>query len=339
MKSILYYKPKDIRLEEVISPDISKGEVLIEIKAALTGGTDLKTYLQGHPKIIKSIPSSFGYEFAGVIKESQNEKFKVGDRVVGANSAPCYQCFFCKKEEYELCENLEFLNGSFAELIKIPAQITNHNLYKIPDTLDFKIAAAVQTLAVTLHGFDKSQIKDGDLVCVYGIGAIGQCFIKLCKALRKNITVIAVGNSTLKVDLAKANGADYIFDYKDPDYIQKIKAINNHGVDVALEATGKPDVWMDCLKFIRPGGLINFFGGCKKGTSINLDTYQMHYEEIRLIGTFHHQPKYIKEALDLLVNQIIKIDDLITHEFTLEQLEEALLLMQEGKCLKSLITI
>lgn len=337
MKAVLFYGPQDLKLEEINNPNIGKGEVLIEIKAALTGGTDLKTFLQGHPKIIKSIPSAFGYEFSGIIKESKNEKFSAGEKVVAANTAPCYKCFFCIKHEFELCENLEFLNGSFAESIKIPEQIVNHNLYKIPESLDFTTAAAVQTLAVTLHGFEKSHIKDGDLVCVYGIGAIGLCFIKLCKSLFKNTKVIAIGNSNLKKNLAQKNGADYTFDYTDASFIKNIKAINNYGADVVFEATGKPEVWNQCLQIVRPGGLVNFFGGCKKETKIELDTYQVHYLETRIIGTFHHQPKYIKAALDLLANKTINIRDLITHEFELKDLEKALLLMQTGECIKALI--
>lgn len=337
MKAILFYGPKDLRIENVPDPTISKGEVLVEIKAALTGGTDTKTYLQGHPKLIKSIPSSFGYEFSGIVKETKNSKFSVGDKVVAANTAPCYKCFFCKKEEFELCENLEFFNGSFAELIKIPETIVENNLYKIPESLDFKTAAAVQTLAVTLHGFEKSGIKDNDIVCVYGIGAIGLSFIKLCRKLRKNITIIAIGNSALKTKFAKANGADFIFDYKDPEFTNKIKAINGYGADVVFEAVGKPEAWLDCLKMVRAGGLINFFGGCKKDSKVVFDTYQIHYQEIRMIGTFHHRPKYIQQALELLASGAIDMSDLITAEFKLEDLEIALQQMIEGKILKAVI--
>ena len=334
MKSFLYYGPQDIRLTELPKPELADGEVLVKIEAALTGGTDVKTYLRGHPRIIKEIPSAFGYEFSGIVTESLASAFKLGDRVVAANTAPCYQCFFCKKEEYELCENLEFLNGSFAEYIKIPASIVKHNLYKIPDSLDYKNAAALQTLAVTLHGFDRSSIQDGGLVCVYGIGAIGQCFIKLCKKLRKNITVVAIGNSKMKMKLAEANGADYVLDYKDSDYINKIKSINPYGADVILEATGIPKVWTECFKIVRPGGLINFFGGCKKGTKVELDTYQTHYLETRIIGTFHHTPKHIQAALHLLSSKQIDINNLISHEMPLNKLEEALIMMDTGEAIK-----
>ena len=99
MRSYLYYGPRDIRLEDVMIPDLLDGEVLVKVIYAVTGGTDLKTFQRGHPKIIKNIPSSFGYEFVGVIEsvDSSVTAFQQGDYVVAANTAPCYECFFLKK--------------------------------------------------------------------------------------------------------------------------------------------------------------------------------------------------------------------------------------------------
>ncbi len=334
MQSFQFYGPSDIRLTELPKPELTDGEILVKVEAALTGGTDVKTYLRGHPRIIKTIPSAFGYEFSGVVSESLSESFKVGDRVVSANTAPCYECFFCKKKEFELCENLEFLNGSFAEYIKIPASIVKHNTYKLPDNTNFKLAACSQTLAVALHGFEKSQIQDGDIVCVYGIGAIGQCFIKLCKQLRKRVTVITIGSSELKIKLAQGNGADHIINYKTTDTEAAVKAIAPYGCDVVIEAVGQTQTWAEVFKLVRPGGLINFFGGCPKGTKVELDTFQAHYQELRTVGVFHHRPEYIKQALDLISTNTIKMEDLISHEMSLEKLEDALKMMISGEALK-----
>ena len=334
MKAALFYGPEKIQVEDIDLPTLCDGEVSVKIEAALTGGTDVKTYLRGHPRIIKSIPSSFGYEFSGIIAESKSKKFKTGDRVIAANTAPCYECFFCKKEEYELCENLDFLNGSFAEEIIVPSQIVKHNTYIIPEALSFKAAALTQTLAVALHGFHKSQIKDGDKVCIYGIGAIGQCFIKLCKTLRKDVEVFAIGSSELKLELAKKNKADYTINYKKTNIGEYIDERTDYGCDVVIEAVGKPEAWAQALKLVRPGGLVNFFGGCPKGTSVELDTFQAHYSELRTVGVFHHTPKYIEEALKLLSNGTLDLSDLITDEMPLDQLEDALKKMISGEALK-----
>lgn len=334
MKAQLYYGPKDIRLEEIQSQELEQDQIRVSIKSALTGGTDLKTYQRGHPKIIKNIPSAFGYEFAGEVIESKNSKFNIGDKVVSANTAPCGKCFFCKKEEFELCENLDFLNGSFAEEIIVPASIASKNTYIIPESIGFKTAATTQSLAVCLQGFYKKEIAEDSLILVYGIGAIGLTFIKLCKKLLPNAKVIAVGSSQLKKDLAIKNGVQKVLDYKEDDIEKSIKTICSYGVDYIFECTGKPEIWQECFSLLRPGGTINFFGGCPKDTKIELDTFQMHYQEINLIGSFHHQPKYIKQALDMIASGEISLDDLISHEMPLEKLEDALLLMESGDAIK-----
>ncbi len=341
MRSYLYYGPRDIRLEDVIIPDLLDGEVLVKVIYAATGGTDLKTFQRGHPKIIKNIPSSFGYEFVGIIEsvDSFVTGFQQGDYVVAANTAPCYECFFCKKLEYSLCENLEFLNGAFAEYIKIPKNIVKHNLYKVSRFDKLKELCLTQTLAVTLHGFKRSYIKDSDRVIVYGLGPIGQTFIKLIKFFTK-AEIYAVARSQHKLDLAKDNGADFLIDVNnlsDEEIKAKIKNLLPYGADVVIEAVGKPEAWQLCLSLVRKGGLINYFGGCTKGTSIQVDTFRLHYDEIKLIGVFHHSPEYIKAALELISSDKISMKNLISEQFNLTDLPKALALHEEGSVLKTLI--
>jgi L-iditol 2-dehydrogenase len=111
MKAIQYYGPTEIKYEEVMVKPPEEGEVVVKVMAALTCGTDVKTFRRGHPVLIKEVPSGFGHEFSGIVEKVGRgvTEFKVGDRVVAANSAPCGECFFCKRGEYNLCEKLEFL--------------------------------------------------------------------------------------------------------------------------------------------------------------------------------------------------------------------------------------
>ena len=139
MKAVLYYGPQDIRYENTMIKPLEKGEILVKIAAALTCGTDVKTYRRGHPVLIKNIPSGFGHEFSGTVEKVADDvtNFKPGDRVVAANSAPCGECFFCKREEYNLCENLDLLNGAYAEYIVIPERIVKKNTLLLPVNLTF----------------------------------------------------------------------------------------------------------------------------------------------------------------------------------------------------------
>jgi L-iditol 2-dehydrogenase len=139
MKAQLFYKPGDVRYEEIDMPEIGSGEALVRIRSALTCGSDLKTYKRGHPTMINE-GSVFGHEWAGDIVETGSgvTDFKVGDRVVAVNTAPCFKCYYCKLERYSMCENLVYNNGAYAEYIKIPENILRINTIKLPDGLSYK---------------------------------------------------------------------------------------------------------------------------------------------------------------------------------------------------------
>src|SRR3970040_2196980 len=115
MKAVVYRGPGDLRFEEVPTP--TPGRVLVRVDAALTCGTDVKTYRRGHPVMIPETPTIFGHELAGTVVEVGPgvDGVKEGDRVVPANSAPCGHCFYCQRGRENLCEDLFFLNGAFAE--------------------------------------------------------------------------------------------------------------------------------------------------------------------------------------------------------------------------------
>lgn len=342
MKSVQYYGPQDIRYEEVNVKEPSANEVLVKVKAALTCGTDLKTYRRGHPVLIKKVPSGFGHEFSGVVEKVGKNvtDFKIGERVVGANSAPCGKCFFCKHGEYNLCENLNFLNGAYAEYITIPEQIVKYNLIKLPDNLSFEKAAFAEPLANVVHGVERTEIKPGQTVGVFGIGPIGLMFVKLAKL--KGANVIAAGRNQLKLKMAKEfAGADEVIDlnkYPNPEKIFLSLTEQNKGLDVAVECVGKPEIWERMFSIVRRGGTIHLFGGCESGTSINIDTRRLHYDELKIISVFHHTPKYFREALNLIAEDKIDVEKLITLKFPLDLTKQALELHAKGDAIKVLLT-
>lgn len=341
MKALQFYSPLNVKYEEVDIKEPKDGEVQVKIMAALTCGTDVKTYRRGHPVLIKKVPSGFGHEFSGIItKVGKNvEEFKVGDRVVAANSAPCGECFFCKNGEYNLCEKLEFLNGAYAEYINIPKSIVKRNLLHLPDDLSFEKAAFAEPLANVVHGVEKTGIKPGQTVGVVGIGPIGLMFVKLAKL--KGARVIAAGRNPLKLKLAKEfGGADEIIDlnkYKNPEKIFIEFSNGKKGLDVAVECVGLPEIWERMFTFVRRGGTVHLFGGCKSGTTINIDTRRLHYDEIKVISVFHHTPEYFRESLRLIAENKAPVEKLITETVSLDRAEEALIKHMDGKAVKVLI--
>ncbi len=339
MKAIRFYAPGDIRYEEIEIPSLGDGEILVKIEAALTCGTDVKTFKRGHPVLIKKVPSGFGHEFAGIVaKIGKNvQNVKTGDRVVCANSAPCGECFFCKKGQYELCENLELLNGAYAQYIKVPKRIVEKNTLIIPDDLAFELAAFTEPLSNVVHGIEKTPIQKGDSVGIMGIGPIGLMFARLAKL--KGARVIAFGRNPLKLKAAKEFAkADRVVDISKTDNIDSAvyDFAGKYGLDVAIECVGMPAIWEKMFKLTRKGGIVHFFGGCASDTSVCFDTRRLHYDEVRIISSFHHTPKYFRKALELISNKTVDVEKLITKKMPLKDAKKAIEEHKEGKAIKIL---
>ncbi len=341
MKAIQFYAPEDIRYEEVPIQEPKKGEVLVKIMAALTCGTDVKTFRRGHPVLIKSVPSGFGHEFSGIVEKLGEgvTNFKVGDRVVAANSAPCGECFFCKKGQYNLCENLQFLNGAYAEYITVPARIVEKNMIKLPDDLSFEEAAFTEPLANVVHGAERTDIKAGQSVGIIGIGPIGLMFAKYAKL--KGARVIVGGRNEIKLRLAKEfAGVDEVVDLKNTENFEEVFrnfSDEKRGLDVAIECVGLPEMWEKTFSLVRAGGTVHFFGGCKKGSEIKLPTTKMHYGDIKILSVFHHTPEYVRKALDLIATHKMDVKKLITEEISLDKIPYAMQQHIEGKAIKFLV--
>jgi L-iditol 2-dehydrogenase len=341
MKAILFYGPQDIRYEDTMIKPLSDGEILVKVKSALTCGTDVKTFRRGHPVLIKNIPSGFGHEFSGIVEKVSDNvtNVKVGDRVVCANSAPCGECFHCRKNEYNLCDNLDLLNGAYAEYIVVPERIVKKNTLILPDSLSFDKAAFTEPLANVVHGVERTGIKPGDTVGVIGIGPIGLMFARVAKL--KGARVIAAGRNKEKLRLAEEFAhADEIIDlkkYLNPEKIFRDFSEEKRGLDVMVECVGLPEIWERAFSCVRKGGTVHFFGGCKSGSKVTFDTTKMHYGDIKLMSVFHHTPQYFREALDLIASNKVDVEKLITDTLPLEKLEYAMEQHIAGNAIKFLI--
>jgi L-iditol 2-dehydrogenase len=327
MQAAVLYGKEDVRLESVPIPQLQAGELLVRVRTALTCGTDVKVFRRGyHAKMIRP-PALFGHEMAGdvvAVGEGVTD-FSVGQRVVAANSAPCGQCFYCLRGQPNLCEDLLFNNGAYAEYLRIPERIVAKNTYAIPDRLDYKDAALAEPLACVLRGLDESHIRPGDSLAVMGLGPIGLMFVQAAKR-GYGARVIAVARRLEQVDKATMLGADEgILLGERGSLISAVKTrTNGRGADVVIEAIGHPDAWELATQLVRKGGTINFFGGCPSGTKVSLDTALLHYSEITCKASFHHTPAHIRHSLDLIAEGKVNASQLVNHEEPLSALPQVL---------------
>jgi L-iditol 2-dehydrogenase len=327
MQAAVLYGKEDVRLEAVPVPVLGFGEMLVRVRTALTCGTDVKVFRRGyHAKMINP-PALFGHEMAGdvVLVGDGVTKFRAGQRVVAANSAPCDRCFFCRRGQQNLCEDLLFNNGAYAEFIRLPARIVEKNTYLIPESLDYKDAALAEPLACAVRGLEQTGIQRGDTVAVMGLGPIGLMLVRLAK-YAYGARVIAMARRQEQVDRALLLGADEGMQMgAHATLVPRLKAATSgRGADIVMEAIGHPDSWELATLLVRKGGCINFFGGCPSGTKVGLDTGLLHYSEITCKASFHHTPAHIRQAIGYLADGKISAKQLVNHEQPLSDLPRVL---------------
>lgn len=331
MQAAVLHGREDIRIESVPIPEAAPGELIVRVGAALTCGTDLKVFRRGYHARMIVPPALFGHELAGTVVQAGVgvADFAPGDRVVALNSAPCGQCYFCERGQENLCDDLLFNNGAYAEFIRIPARIVAKNTLHIPDYVPLEHAALTEPLACAVHGFEDSHPRSGDLVAVIGGGPLGLMMLHV--AALAGCKTIAIVKHDGQVEAARQLGAAHVVQTSSiRKAIRETRALTpkDRGVDIAIEAVGVPDAWEEAVAMVRKGGTVNFFGGCATGTHVNLDTNRIHYSDITLRATFHHTPAFCRKALDLIAGGRFQAKAFITgraHLYELNRVFEKLM--------------
>lgn len=332
--------PETVEVREVPVPRPDSGEILLRVGAATTCGTDVKVFRRGgHPRMLE-VPGPFGHEVAGTVAAVGPgvERWEEGDRVVVANSAPCGTCEYCEAGRENLCTDLRYLNGAFAEYLLVPRRFVERNTHPVPAWLGLEIAALTEPLACVLHGIDCSDLFERSDVALYGAGPIGLLFVG---ALAAEGHRVVVGDlSAARLEAARRLGAAATV-VLEPGGSQaaamRERAERPSGFDVAIDATGVPEAWADAIRSVRPGGLANLFGGCAPGTEVSLDTHLVHYSELTIKGVYHHRPQTVARALETLAAGRFDARVLLSAERPLEELGAALRSMIEGRALKVVI--
>lgn len=325
MAAVLYGK-ENLKVEPVAVPSIGPGDVLVRVRAALTCGTDVKVFRRGYHARMIVPPALFGHELAGDVIAVGDEvtRFRPGHRVMAANSAPCNQCFYCRRGNENLCEDLLFNNGAYAEFMRIPARIVERNTYLVPDHITYQDAALSEPLACVMRGLEETHLRAGQTCVVIGLGPIGLMFVRLANVI--GARVIAVGRRKTQVERASKMGADEVLiSAHGADIVHMVRELTGgYGADVAIEAVGIPETWEQAVRMVRRGGIVNFFGGCPTESKVALDTNLLHYSEITCKASFHHTPSHIRKALESVSRGEIKANDFVNRVEPLANLLEVM---------------
>ncbi len=333
MKAAMLYGIKDLRLEETETPKIGSGDVLVKIMAATTCGTDLKILQRGYVEKVIRLPTVFGHEWAGEVTEVGEglEWPEKGMRVRAGNSAPCLRCGMCQKGKYNLCENMIWLWGAYAEYIKVPQRMVSVNMQEIPLHVSYEEAAIAEPLACVLHGVEEAHTKLGDTVAIVGAGPIGLLHLLVAKKIGVE-KVIVIDLVDGRLSFAQDLGADQIVNGARENVVERVKQLTGgYGADVVVEAIGSPVTWEQALKLARKGGTVLEFGGSPPGTHVQLDTEILHYGEMTVTGTFHATPFHFRKALSLISSRTIDVRSLVTRRMELDQIKEAFEILSTSK--------
>jgi L-iditol 2-dehydrogenase len=297
VRAALLYGPEDLRVEDLPEPE---GEVIVEVQAATTCGTDTKMWRHGH-RILPPYPCAFGHETAGVRTDT-------GQPVLVSDSVACGACAPCRANRAQICRDPSWVLGGFAEYIAAPEQA----LHPIPDGLPAAAAAMAEPLAAAVHAVDRgSEAAD---VGIVGGGPMGLMLAALLLAQGRSVTV-ADPHPERRAQAARLGA-------------EATERLRRH--DLVFEAVGRPEAWRDAAAAASPGAVVVLVGGCPSGTEVTFDPGPLHYEELELRGTFHHDRHDVDRALAALAGGIVPWEMLLGDTISLKDLPGALAAPNRG---------
>lgn len=335
MRQAVLLEPGRVEVREAAVPAPGPGELLVRVEAALTCGTDLKTFRRGHPKI--PLPTPMGHEFSGGVAAVGRgvDTFREGDAVALVPTAPCGECRLCRRGRESICPEAvgRMVFGAFAEYVLLPAHLVARNVFHRPASLGAEAAALLEPLSCVVHGADRVRLAEAEHVVLLGDGPIALLFARVALS-RGAGRVLVVGRHAARLEAARRLGAETLRDPGDELEAAVREWTGGVGADVVIECVGRPEVWEAAPSLAAVGGEVLLYGGCAAGTRASFDTYRVHYDEVDLKGAFHYAPADVRRALELLASGAIDADLFVTHRRPLDRLDEALELALSREAVK-----
>jgi len=336
MKAARYLGPGSLAIEDVPVPTIADGEVLVRVRACGVCGTDVKTYVRGHARIRPG--SVLGHEVAGEVVESRHPRFAAGQRVALGPYAPCGRCASCRRGRYSLCSDLgaAFAEpGGFAEYVKVPERLADLVMFAIPDSMSFELASLAEPLACCVHGLEALDLPDGGSLLVIGDGPMGLMQAAIAPAFGAGRIVVA---GATPHRLAHAAGFVHAtVDVTATPLVEAARELFPDGPDAVMVSVASQEALAQAMQVVAKGGAVNVFAGMPKGETFPLDLERVHYDEVRVVGTFGYGPADFTRALDLMADPGLGLERMITDRVPLTDVERALQAAARQAGIKTLV--
>lgn len=324
-------KDNSLKVENRHLLTIQDGEALLQVKACGLCGTDI---LKVQKKSAKP-GTVLGHEVSGIVAESRNSKFQKGDRVVVAHHVPCFECHFCRHENFSMCAQFKKTNldpGGFAQYLRIPAEHVAHTAFKIPDHLSFEEASFMEPVACCLRAVKRSQLLKDDSCLVIGLGSIGLILVQLLHHF--GIQTFATDLIPARMELAQTFGAQKF----SPDVLKTLpQTLPSKGFDMLLFTAGNEALLNTALTWVRDGGKIHLFSSLSGGDNIKFDFNQLYHRELEIFSTYSSAPAELRESLDLLSQGHILVKPLISSSISLSDIPLAIEQTLKQQILKAIV--
>lgn len=334
MRAVVYYDREDIQVENLQEPEIGPGELLVKIKASGICGTDLVKIL--NQKVASR--TVLGHEISGEIVKAgkQVKSFKVGDRVVIAHHVPCYNCHYCRHQNYAMCRFYKASNvdpGGFSEYIRVPELHTNHTTFLIPPGLSYDQATFMEPLACCLKSIRRCNFQPGDTAIVVGLGPMGLMMVQLINTI--HVRVLGVDLIDYRLELGRQLGAAKVVKAQPEEVKQAAMEFSEgRGVDAVILTAGTGETLAQALDLVRDSGMVNIFASVPSNTIAKLDPNILYHREITMYGSYSSAPTDLDHALRYLETGKVTVTPLITHRLPFESFSQGIQLLTEKKAMK-----
>ena len=338
MKAAVFTGNHAFQIQDMPVPEPGPEDVLVKVAACGVCGTDVHIYHGDKASAPVHPPVVLGHEFAGIVQKTGPDvkQLRPGDHVTVDPNIYCGRCAYCRAGKKQLCTDLFAIgvnrNGGFAEYCLVPES----QCYLLNPETDLRFGAMTEPLACCIHGMDRVPVRSGDTVCIVGGGAIGLIMLQLAKLKGAAVTLVSEPVESRRA-AALQLGADCTVDPLHQDLREEIRRLTGaDGADAVIECAGNPAAVRQSVAAARPGATVLLFSVPAPASTYELNLEDIYQKELTITGSKINPDTHARAAA--LINQgILRLDPIITHQYPVSQIQEAIQMQMSNESLKVIV--